>query len=122
MTIHCAARTGFTAGSHGFEPVYCATSIGLREHIGADGRGHPFCGALGHALNVVARFGNPQPEACFTCGDTGAIVDGRYVLVDFSGSLRVVCDECFARGDEPDDEPPEWANREGDPTLNGAFR
>jgi hypothetical protein len=121
MTTHCEARTGVTAGLWGFEAMACGQTRGLRAHVGADGRTHWFCSAPGHDLIVVSRFGNPQSEACFTCGDTAAIVDGRYILVDFSGTLRVVCDECFARRDEPDDEPPEWADREGDPTLNGAF-
>ena len=60
-------------------------------------------------------------ESCRFCGDTAAIVDGRYVLVAFEEGLRVVCDDCYAKADEPDEDEPEF-DREGQPEFSGQFR
>ena len=56
---------------------------------------------------------------CWVCCQT--ITDDCWVNVVFGDVVRRVCTDCMARGDEPDYQEPPDLNREGDPTLNGAF-
>lgn len=117
----CDARIGTRFGPWGTErPVWCSASRGLTAYQDDHGVTRHFC--RHHRVFVEHRFRPaPAPEACRFCGDTAAIVDGRYVLVSFEDGLRVVCDGCYSKADEADEDEPEWSNAEGDPTRNGAF-
>jgi hypothetical protein len=115
-----AASTGRAATDWGFTSLPCQTRLGLRSFVDREGTVRFYCATPEHKANVERRFGHA--EACRFCGDTAAIVDGRYVLVAFgNGSLGVVCDNCVEKADDEPDDEPEWSNAEGDPTRNGAF-
>ena len=111
----CGARTGYAAGEWVEVATWCQTTVGLTSYLDDHGVTRWYC--RHHRTFVEHRYPVAKaPEACAFCGDTSAIVDGRYVLVQFEAGLRVVCDDCYSKADEP-----EWSNREGDPAFNGAF-
>ena len=115
-----AAATGRAATDWGFVSLPCQTRLGLRSFVDRDGTVRFYCAIPEHKANVLRRFG--QSEACRFCGDTSAIVDGRYVLVAFGdGALGVVCDACVEKADDEPDDPEDEFDRESQPEFNGAF-
>ena len=116
-----AAATGRAATDWGFVSLPCQTRLGLRSFVDRAGTVRFYCATPEHKANVERRFG--RSEACRFCGDTAAIVDGRYVLVAFgNGALGVVCHECLSRADDEPDDPEDEFDRESMPEFNGAFR
>ena len=118
----CEARTGYTPGEFAELPLWCNSRVGLSTWTDQRGMTHRAC--RHHRTAMQRLYPVQTSEACRFCGDTAAIVDGRYVLVAFgNGALGVVCDACLDQADdEPDDPEDEYdGNPEGDPTLNGAF-
>ena len=124
MTVtsnRCEARTGYIAGPFGEGRIRCHQWKGLRSYSDSTGERHFYCPR--HEADVVRRFPRQASEACRFCGDTSAIVDGRYVLVAFGdGALGVVCDNCVSRADDEPDDPEDEFDRESMPEFNGAFR
>jgi hypothetical protein len=116
----CDARVGYAAGEWHETPIWCSATVGLTAYRDDHGITRHYC--RHHRTFVEHRYPPlREPDACRWCGDTAAIVDGRYILLDVQGRLEVCCDDCYAKADEPDDEPPEF-DREGQPEFNGAFR
>lgn len=118
----CGARVRTIAGEFHETPVWCATTVGLTEYQDVHGVTRWYC--RHHEKVVKFRYPRAKPlEACWFCFRTGPVVDGRYTLLTLEdGRLRVCCDDCYVKADEPEeDDEPEWSNPEGDPTRNGAF-
>lgn len=122
----CEAKTGVYAGEFSELPLWCNSRIGLSSWTDRRGITHRACRhhrAAMQRLYPVYTFPErteANSEACRFCGDTSAIVDGRYVLVAFgNGTLGVVCDGCVEKADDEPDEPE--FDREGQPEFNGSF-
>lgn len=83
-------------------PLWCSSTVGLTSWTDRRGMAHRAC--RHHKAALQFRYPEATPEACRFCGSTSAIVDGGYVLIAFEDGLRVVCDNCVEKADEPDDE------------------
>lgn len=60
--LTCEARTGEAPDDYGYRPLWCRTSIGLREFFDAQGTVRRYCAAVGHKAAVEGRYGKRRTE------------------------------------------------------------
>ena len=97
----CSARTGYTAGKWGEEPVWCNAHVGLTRYTDTHGNERAYC--RHHRTFVEHRY--PAAVACRFCGRVEPILRGTYQrFVDPREGIFLACDDCVEKADFDDED------------------
>ena len=100
-------------------PAYCRRSVALGSFVDANGVRRFHCQEEGHRAKVVQLYGEFavavfDAPRCRFCKRTAPILDGTYTRIRFPDGIALVCDDCYEKRDEPDDEAHLDGGRFGD--------
>ena len=94
----CDARTGVLPGTHGFDPLWCGTRVGLTSYTDRTGTVRHYC--RHHGALVRHRFQPAPPirQGCAIC--KRPVIEELAISINVGAHIGVVCHVCQERGDD----------------------